>query len=392
MSRRTVFRGMLVVVVAVIVLMIGARQYALHDLRSIPANAGLARAETLTSARRNRALSPQTTADPTRAHAMPSADRLRALYTQADIGAAALAAAQSDDPVVWVQSMEMWSLCSSSRFARPISEAEILKAQSATAEPNLAPTMRQMNEFRDFPPQRLAVPEPYGSMINNAVAKGLSALDPALEKALLDASWAPLSAADNAAYKQVLSQTRRWCESFPGDFFDKRRAVGLGLVAQGATGALLQNWKAGWTSKRLDELAPKDFELVERIIRERQPDGLARLLAQGNAYSSLNLVGDTDKLDWSAITAAFAANGMVAALSACELGVNDCSASSPRFKELCVSFGGCHLESVAEQIRYVLARDGFDPHWLDRETERVVRAIREGNLEAIGIRRAKHKQ
>jgi len=166
-----------------------------------------------------------------------------------------------------------------------MSEADILKAQSATSEPNLAQVMRQMNEWRDFPPLRLAVPEPYGSVINNAVAKGLSALDPALQKAIIDASWAPLSAADNVAYRRVLSETRRWCERFPEDFWDKRRAAGLGFAAQGSTGALLQNWQAGWTSKSLDELAPKDFELAERIIRERQPDGLARLSSQSSAFS-----------------------------------------------------------------------------------------------------------
>lgn len=207
------------------------------------------------------------------------------LYVQPDIGAATLAAAQSDDPVIWVQSLDMWSMCASSRFARPTSEADILKAQSATSEPNLAQVMRQMNEWRDFPPLRLAVPEPYESVINNAVAKGLSAFDPALQKAITDASWAPLSVADNVAYRRVLSETRRWCERFPEDFWDKRRAAGLGFAAQGSTGALLQNWQAGWTSKSLDELAPKDFELAERIIRERQPDGLARLFSQSSAFS-----------------------------------------------------------------------------------------------------------
>lgn len=89
------------------------------------------------------------------------------------------------------------------------------------------------------------------------------------------------------------------------------------------------------------------------------------------------------------MSAAFSASAMVAASTACELGVNDCSASSPRFKELCVSFGGCHLESVGAQVRFALARDGLDPQWLDREASRVVRAIREGNLDALGIRRKK---
>jgi hypothetical protein len=387
MMRRTVFRWTLVAVITLIALTLGLRQYVLHDLRSMPADSGLARAEAQVSGSRNKVLSSRAATDPGRVGIAASAERLRALYAQPDIGAATLVAAQSDDAVLWVQSIEMWSLCISSRFARPISEAEILKAESGTTQPNLAQTMREMNEWRDFPPLRLAIPEPYGSMVNNAVAKGLSALDPALETAMLNVSWAPLSAADNAAYQRVLSENRRWCESFPKDFFDRRRATGIGFVAQGATGALLHNTKAGWSSKRFDELEPKDFELVERIIRERQPDGLAQLLSQGNAFSSLNLVGDSHTLNWSAMTAAFAANGMVATLSSCELGVNDCSANSPRFKELCVSFGGCHLESVSEQIRYVLARDGFDPQWLDRETERVVRAIREGNLDALGIRR-----
>ncbi len=391
MQRRGRFRWILFAFVGLIALILAVRQYVLHDLRAMPADSGLARAEALALASRNNASSSQAVNDPARRRATASADQLRALYSQPDIGTAALAAAQSDDPVLWVQSVEMWALCTSLRIARPVSEAEMLKVQSAYAEPNLAPIMRQMNEMRDFPPQRLAIPEPYGSMINNAVTKGLSALDPALERAMLDASWAPLSAADRAAHERVLSETRRWCERFPDDFFEKRRAVGLALVAQGATGALLQNGKAGWTSKRLDDLTPRDFELVERIVRERQPDGLAKLLSQGNAFSSLNLVSDTDKLDWSAMTAGFAASGMVAALSSCELGVNDCSANSPRFKELCLSFGGCHLESVPEQVRYVLARDGFDAQWLDRETERVVRAIREGDLDALGIRRTKEK-
>lgn len=220
----------------------------------------------------------------------------------------------------------------------------------------------------------------------NAVARGLSVFDPELDRAIVAASWAPLSTPDRAAFERVLTETRRWCDGFPPDFMDERRAAGRRFLAQGATGALLQNTQAGWTSKQLDALDPRDFDLAERIVRERQPDGLARLLSAGNAYS-LNLVAESSQLDWSAMAAAMAANGIVAALSACELGVNDCSANSPQFKQLCLQFGGCHLSSVGELVRYVLARDGLDPQWLDRETERVVRAIREGNLDALGIRR-----
>lgn len=387
MKQRSVLLWIVATVVVLIAATLGLRQYMLHGLRSVSTDVGLARAEAQAFTGRDAASTSQAAKDPTSARSLVSAERLGVLYAQPDIGAATLAAAQSDDPVIWVQSLDMWSMCVSSRFARPMSEADILKAQKATSEPNLAQVMRQMNEWRDYPPLRLAVPEPYGSVINNAVAKGLGAFDSALQKAMMDASWAPLSAADNAAYQRVQSETRRWCERFPEDFWDKRRAAGLGFAAQGSTGALLQNWQAGWTSKSLDELEPKDFELVERIIRERQPDGLARLFSQSNAFSSLNLVSDADKLPWSAMSAAFSASGIVAALTACELGVNDCSASSPRFKELCVSLGGCHLESVGAQVRYALVRDGLDPQWLDREASRVVRAIREGNLDALGIRR-----
>ncbi len=232
----------------------------------------------------------------------------------------------------------------------------------------------------------MMIPEPHGSMVNNLVARGVASFDSELERAILAATWAPLSDLDRAASGRVLTETRRWCDGFPSEFMDERRAAGQRFLAQGATGALLQNVQAGWTSQRLDSLEPRDFDLVERIVRERQPDGLARLLSSGNAYS-LNLVTEGGSLDWSALLAAVAANGIVAALSACELGVNDCSATSPQFKQWCLQFGGCHTSSVGELVRYVLARDGLDPQWLDREAERVVRAIREGNLEALGIRR-----
>lgn len=216
MKPRVVFRWALVAVIVFIAATWGLRQTVLHDLRSMPADWGLARAEAQASASQNKALSSPTATDASRASAASSAERLRLLYAQPDIGAAALAAAQSDDPVLWVQSIEMWSICTSLRIAGPVSEADITKAQSTTTLPNLAQTMRQMNEWRDFPPQRLAVPEPYGSMVNNAVAKGLSAFDPTFEKAMLNASWAPLSGADNAAYQRVLSETRRWCERHGG--------------------------------------------------------------------------------------------------------------------------------------------------------------------------------
>ncbi len=246
---------------------------------------------------------------------------------------------------------------------------------------------RRSNEWRDSPPLRLALPEPYASLVNSGFVQGLKSIDAELERNLAASLYAPLAPIDAAARQQILSETRQACAAFNSEeFFRSYRAARLRWASQGATGALLQNGQAGWTSKRMKELTDHDFELVERIVRERQPDGLARLLGESNAWD-LHLASETEQLQASAQLAAMAAGSVVAALASCQLGVEDCSSDSPRFRVLCTSYGGCHQPDIASMARYILARDNLDPELWERETQRVVTAIYTGDLAALNIRR-----
>lgn len=323
---------------------------------------------------------------------LPSARRLSAIYARGgDPRIQAHDAATADDPVLWVRSFDNLMLCSSGKVSQllaPEAFAAMRSGKKPMSDAEIAEVVSFSNKFRDAPPTRWALS--YGLMgkLEEIVASGVRAIDPAFEREMERAMAAPLSERDQAAREQILASTRALCagEDAPNPWAAYREGR-IRWTAQGATGALLRNKQAGWSSKTFDSLTEADYALVERLVRERQPDGLAALLSPSVAFD-LRLLSRGDPQELRILLAPMAGGATVAALAACELGVNDCSANSPLFKQNCVDFGGCYLPDVAAQARYILARDGLDPQWFDREVARVVSAIYNGDLAALGIRRA----
>lgn len=324
--------------------------------------------------------------------ALPSARQLSALYARGgDPRMQAHDAAIADDPVLWVRSFDNLMLCTAGKFSQPLSPEALSAMRSGTkpmSDAEITELVSFSNKFRDAPPTRWALSYSLMGRLEEIVANGVRAIDPAFEREMERAMAAPLSERDHAAREQILASTRALCasEDAPNPWAAYREGR-IRWAAQGATGALLRNKQAGWSSKDFDSLAEADYALVERIVRERQPDGLAALLSAPGAFD-LRLLSRDEPQELRLLLAQMAGRVTVAALVACELGVNDCSANSPLFKQNCVEYGGCYLPDVAAQARYLLARDGLDPQWFDREVARVVSAIYNGDLAALGIRRA----
>lgn len=328
--------------------------------------------------------------------ALTSSQRLAALYARGgDPRALAREAALSDDPVLWVRSLDLLLLCISGKFSPPLTPettAAWRSGKQCMTEEQIADIVASQEKARQTPPVRWALAPNLAGVLTTMMARAVNAHGSDVERAIERAMEAPLSNADRAAREQILEGTRAHCagEGGPDPFVAFREARARG-VAQGATGALVRNRNAGWTSKSFEELSDADYALVERIVRERQPDGLAALLSQAGVSLHLPLLAEGAELGDRAVVAQLRGPVVVAALAGCALGVNDCSANSPVFKENCAEYGGCHLPDVAAQARYILARDGLDPQWFDREVARVVKAIYEGDLAAIGMRLASAK-
>lgn len=327
--------------------------------------------------------------------ALSSAHRLAQLYARGgDPRILARDAALAADPVLWVRSFDSLILCTHGKFSAPFSPEALSAMRSGNkpmSEREIADLVSLSSKFRDMAPTRWTLPDGMLTALEAMMASGIRAVDPAFEREMERAMEAPLSDVDRVAREQILTSTRAFCasedSSNPWAAYREGRAR---WVAQGSTGALLRNRQAGWTSKGVDALTEADYALVERIVRERQPDGLAALLSPINAFDMRILV-EGEPRDLRVLLGRLAGASVVAALSACELGVNDCSANSPLFKQNCVDFGGCYLPDLAAQARYILARDGLDPQWFDREAARVAKAIYEGDLDALGIRRESSK-
>jgi hypothetical protein len=56
---------------------------------------------------------------------------------------------------------------------------------------------------------------------------------------------------------------------------------------------------------------------------------------------------------------------------------------------MCLTVGGCDQPDLASLWRSVLSRDGLNEDLLNQAAARLLHAIRVGDLEALGIRRAK---
>lgn len=293
--------------------------------------------------------------------------------------------------MLWVRALDLWRLCMHAKIAPPVDPAELRKIHAQMKPP---PDPRQSERLivmtqrmRDQPPQRLALRDSWGQVVRDWFETKSGADDNSVTDLLDAALIAPQSDTERAAHGKLIEAVRATCSAADGsseDFFKAYRSGRDRWFAQGATSTLLQDKRAGWTSLRLNALSDRDYELVDRIVRERQPDGLARLLSTRNTLE-LNLIGDRDQLEPRVQLATLGLAPMVATLASCELGVESCSANSPAFIEYCLTYGGCHQPDVASLARYALARDGLDPAWAERESARVVRAVWAGDLAALGI-------
>ncbi len=300
-----------------------------------------------------------------------SVTRLREHQRAPSLVDGAIAAAKSDDPVVWVHSLHLMLPCWNDRLVGdpvPYSESSGRVATSSEM-------------FSTAPPIRIVPPKVVREEISQNATSDF-------ETAGLDVRLRPDESAHLEALRGVVKAQCPPGSALGDEFLRAYREARLNWVARGAPGALIYNEQAGWTSGRsLDALTNTDYDLVASVIRERIPDGLARL------YHALS--GPLGDVDWTGVPPdardifSAAAALSLPQLVACELGVTDCSRDSRQFLENCALFGGCHEHDLSSLMRYVLARDGIDSRVLDREARRVVTAIYANDLEALGIRRAK---
>lgn len=196
------------------------------------------------------------------------------------------------------------------------------------------------------------------------------------------------SASQRANWSAAIERSASECRSrlFGSDFGAEYRTALDRLAANGVVSAQLFNTRAGWKSDGLSDLNDRDYELVQRAINERQPDGIARLLVGGSAaVGRLNDTGFTEADYGAALMLGFS----LGPLAACALGVSDCGPDSTRFRSLCHGVGGCEQPDMAALLRHVFERDGLDSTIVDREINRVVDAYRARDLGALGVQRKK---
>lgn len=212
---------------------------------------------------------------------------------------------------------------------------------------------------------------------------------PALTKEHYLRNAAPLTAYERATYDQIVAKSRAECagRTMSEGFGPAWRGAIDRLVAQGVTSAQLFNSRAGWQGKTYDrDLTPRDFDLLERAFLDARPDTWARLLllsprATGQPPpdlwpDDLAMLGPYMSLDL-----------LLGPLTACALGVYDCSPNSTYFQAYCMDYGGCDQTDLAALMRHIFQRDGLDPGIVDREIGRVVTMYRYRDFAALGFRR-----
>ena len=200
---------------------------------------------------------------------------------------------------------------------------------------------------------------------------------------------APLSASERASYDAVLARSAAECAGgmISDEFGRAWRSALDRLVAQGVTSALLFNSRAGWQSAGYDlDLAPRDFDVLERAFLDAQQDTWAKLLLlspRATGQSPPDLWPD----DVTMISAYMSLDQLLGPLTACALGIYECGPNSNYFRAFCLDYGGCDQPDLAALIRHVFQRDGLDPTIVDREIDRVVAIYRNRDFAALGIRR-----
>ena len=402
MTRKRFGRWVFGVVLLAVLVVIGFRFWALHTLRSVASANSMASAESRVIVRGVEVASGSVRATPAGNDRRPSsrrtADRMGEAFRDTDIRRAAFAALDSDDPAVWVQSMQLGLMCMDLRFS-PVASAytaDMFKGEKNISAADAAAMAKHLNDFRDSPPSRVAFPQALrgivGELLTSLFTPSEKNIDPELAEALKDAQIAPVDAVEEASRAAIFQQTRAMCKDGLGDdFWRKYRDARDRWAAKGALGALIGDKKSGWTSTGLLGLTEADYALVERAIREQQPDGLARLLSPGNS-PILDLLQLDDAQSNYALMFSISGGRHVGQVTLCQMGIADCSVDSPAFKDACSWYGGCHQPDLASLMRYVLARDDMDPTLIDRNVARVTAAIHANDLEALGVRRAKEKK
>jgi hypothetical protein len=322
--------------------------------------------------------------------------KLRALSRGANIHEAQLDALRTQDPLLFVHALYLNFPCMSEPVNLRFKDArEYLR--SITRDPKTgAPLPVSDDDVRFLQlraasgPQRIYPIDKARQALAAARSESpiVSKRDYGVEMQLWQASQASLRESEQRTFERTRDELAAVCagDVFNSGFGPLYRETRDALVAQGALSALIFNENAGWTSKRqLSELSERDFALVERGIREQHPDALALLLTRGAMRAEL----DGSLLPEDAISMQFVGSGQVGWLAACELSVADCGPTSSEFRHMCLTFGGCDQPDLAALWRSVLARDGLNEGLLDQAVARLIHAIRVGDLDALGIGRAK---
>jgi hypothetical protein len=315
-----------------------------------------------------------------------SVAELRRLAQMGSLLEAKIAAAQSDDPVVWINSLYMGLECIMPYFRR---------SESAATASDDDPIKARINRIiAGWMPYRIrTTPATQEKMEQRNREFSESSNEQARAKKYTEADYelflqtlAPVSHEERAAFDQIRGRMLQQCTSSSSEVFRLLfRENRQRWVDRGALGALIFDEKSGWTSARsLGALSERDYELVARAIIERSPDGLARLYLSPSAPIGNAWVEDAPE-DW--FLGGLIVPEMTRKLVLCELGLGDCNGGSAFHVDTCGMYGGCHQPDFASLVRYVLERDGIAPDLVDRQVARVLDAIRRGDLEALGIRR-----
>lgn len=336
-----------------------------------------------------------------------SVGRLRELNRNANLNDARMDALYSGDPLLFVHSVLMNLPCfSEPAMYRGRDVREFL--QSITLDPKtgkplpihedqvILTTKRiQGGPSRIYPPEGVraeiaAIQNAFlADTIDEKKVDGLLEKKPDLqnEMRLWDALRAPLSDEERKAFVSVRDQVIAQCAGggLSESFSKQYRASRDMLASGGVMSALIFNEQAGWTSGRtLGDLSERDYALVEQGMLEQRPDVIALLLAGAPKVTGIDYSGIPE----DAIGMYLMTDYFVGTLVACELRAADCSHDGRMFKSTCLDLGGCDQPDFKTLLRAILFRDGIDPNILDREVARMLKAIHNGDLNALGIRRS----
>jgi hypothetical protein len=332
-----------------------------------------------------------------------SVQTLRELQRGKTLAEAQVAAAMSDDPVVHVNSMHMMFPCMAESVQLARRDAFEYQ-QSLSLDPKTGAQLpvnpdevvftklrTTSGPQRVYPPQevRAEIAREASEPIEERVARlDRGERDYAKEMAIWRANSVAPNAPEHEAYRAARDRLVETCvgsvtENGFGFAYRNRRDK---FATDGLIGALLFNYRAGWTSdSTLYALSDRDYALVERAILGQHADAMATLLLRYKLTPQLDVAALPD----DAVVAWMAVTHEAQRLAACALNVADCSPNGFIFQESCLNFGGCDQPDAFALWRYVLARDGLDPTVIDRVVADLVAKIRAGDLEALRIRRKK---